>query len=92
VFFLTPPTLKIDWQLAPLTATPYKMTTNYVEFFDLTQMTLQELIDYKNIIEFLFERVRNQVFSQQPRPDTVPQAWTNCVQAINSIQAEMLLH
>lgn len=67
------------------------MVANYVEFFDLTQMTLEELINYKNYIEFLFERVRNQVFAQQPRPDTVPQAWTNCVQAINDIQAEMFL-
>jgi hypothetical protein len=67
------------------------MVANYVEFFDLKQMTLEELINYKTIIEGLFERVRNQVFAQGQPPQDPPQAWINCVQAINDIQAEMFL-
>jgi hypothetical protein len=58
---------------------------------ELFDMSVQQLMAYKNFYETLFERVRDTHFAQNPLPDQVPDAWHLCVKTIDAIQMALYL-
>lgn len=58
---------------------------------DLQEMTVPQILEYKEFIERLFQRVRDTHFDQDPLPNQVPEAWNECVQTINAIQEALFL-
>jgi len=58
---------------------------------DLNEMNVAQLLEYKDFIERLFERVRDAHFEQVPLPNQVSDAWRECVKTIDAIQEALFL-
>jgi hypothetical protein len=66
--------------------------TNQIELItDFREMSIPQLVAYKEFVERLFERVRDTHFDQVPVSNQVPEAWRTCVNAINAIQEALFL-
>ena len=67
-------------------------TVHTVELItDFRDMSVPELLEYKEFIERLFEMVRDAHFAQVPVPNQASDAWVECVNTINAIQEALFL-
>ena len=67
------------------------MTITHIIVGELEEMTVPQILEYKEFIERLFQRVRDAHFDQVPRPNQVPEAWHQCVKTIDAIQEALYL-